>query len=193
MKDGYLATLIFILVLSLVFGSALAGVYTWLKPRIAANDDVAEKEAVLDAFGLETGGSAQEVLDRFDGTIQQTKVGELTAYEHRNESGEVLAYALPFSGAGLWGTIRGYLAVTADLQTVVGITFTEQNETPGLGGRIGERAYKEQFRGVAIDYSQGFTYGDQLDAVTGATSTSSAVLRMLNRLLTDTLTDWRAS
>ncbi|NLV48335.1 MAG: FMN-binding protein, partial [Clostridiaceae bacterium] len=37
MKNGYLSTIVFILALSLIFGSALAGVYAWLKPTIETN------------------------------------------------------------------------------------------------------------------------------------------------------------
>lgn len=37
---------------------------------------------------------------------------------------------LPISGYGLWSTLYGYLVLGNDLNTVVGITFTDHGETP---------------------------------------------------------------
>lgn len=193
MKHDYLNTIVFILVLSLVFGGVLAGTNAWLRPRIVVNEQIAEKRAVLDAFGLDATGDAQAIAERFDSQIQTETQQDLAIYSWFDTNGSTKGYAVPFSGAGLWGTIRGYLAVSADLKTVLGLTFVEQNETPGLGGRIDEPAFKEQFRNLSIDLAQGFAYGDQLDAITGATSTSRAVLQILNGLLQQTLADWEVA
>ncbi|MDD2442524.1 MAG: FMN-binding protein [Eubacteriales bacterium] len=193
MKHDYLNTIVFILVLSLVFGGVLAGTNAWLRPRIVVNEQIAEKRAVLDAFGLDATGDAQAIAERFDSQIQTETQQDLAIYSWFDTNGSTKGYAVPFSGAGLWGTIRGYLAVSADLKTVLGLTFVEQNETPGLGGRIDEPAFKEQFRNLSIDLAQGFAYGDQLDAITGATSTSRAVLQILNGLLQQTLAEWEVA
>lgn len=196
MKNGYVYTMVFILVLSAVFGGVLAGVNAWLRPTIDENALVAEKRAVLYAFGLDDSGTAEAVTDRFAGQISAETIDGVAVYTWR-EDGRTAGYAVPFSGAGLWGTIRGYLAVSADLKTVLGLTFIEQNETPGLGGRIDEPVYKEQFRSLRVDLQKGFAYGDegggQIDAITGATSTSRAVLQILNNLLFQTLADWEVS
>ena len=193
MKHHYLNTIVFISVLSLVFGSVLARTNAWLRPRILVNQQIAEKRAVLDAFGLDATGDAQAIAERFDSQIQTETQQDLAIYSWFDTNGSTKGYAVPFSGAGLWGTIRGYLAVSADLKTVLGLTFVEQNETPGLGGRIDEPAFKEQFRNLSIDLAQGFAYGDQLDAITGATSTSRAVLQILNGLLQQTLAEWEVA
>lgn len=49
---------------------------------------------------------------------------------------EVEAIVLPFEGVGLWSTMYGYLALSADLARVVGVTFYEHGETAGLGALI---------------------------------------------------------
>ena len=49
-------------------------------------------------------------------------------------------------GPGLWGSIEGYVAISKDYSTILGLTFITQSETPGLGGRIGEEEYLSQFR-----------------------------------------------
>jgi Na+-transporting NADH:ubiquinone oxidoreductase subunit C len=43
---------------------------------------------------------------------------------------------LPIEGMGMWGMVYGFLALDRDGNTVRGITFYEQKETPGLGGEI---------------------------------------------------------
>ncbi|NLE70363.1 MAG: FMN-binding protein, partial [Clostridiales bacterium] len=101
--------------------------------------------------------------------------------------GEALAYAIPFEGSGLWGSLRGYLCITADLTETRGLVFTYQNETPGLGGRVDETWFKEQFRGLPVSEGTELAYGShpdyKIDAVTGATQTSSAVMRTVNKAL----------
>lgn len=196
MKNGYVYTLVFILVLSATFGGLLAGANALLRPMIEQNALVAEKRSVLYAFGLDDSGTPQVVSERFTDLIREETIDGLDVYAWQ-ENGQVAGYAVPFSGAGLWGTIRGYLAVSADLETVLGLTFVEQNETPGLGGRIDEPDYKEQFRNISIDLQRGFAYGadggGQIDAIAGATSTSRAVLQILNNLLFQTLAEWGVS
>jgi Na+-transporting NADH:ubiquinone oxidoreductase subunit C len=46
------------------------------------------------------------------------------------------AVILPVRGYGLWGTMKGYLALEPDLKTVIGLEFFDHKETPGLGGEI---------------------------------------------------------
>ena len=106
------------------------------------------------------------------------------------EGDEIRRFVLPVHGKGLWSTMYGLVALDRDLNTVQSFAFFAHGETPGLGGRIDEPPFKEQFRNISIDLNQGFAYGDDLDAITGATSTSRAVLQILNDLLRQTLADW---
>jgi len=72
------------------------------------------------------------------------------------------------------------------------VDFTSHNETPGLGGRIDEAWFKEQFRNRKIVIGTGLSYDteqeNQLDAITGATSTSRSILNILNDVIDDTVT-----
>jgi len=84
-------------------------------------------------------------------------------------------------------------AVAPDASKIIGVAFYEHNETPGLGARISESWFTEQFSGLPLHPIEG---GDQifylnpkragkahneLDAITGASRTSDAVERFLNR------------
>ena len=191
MKSGYVYTIVFMFIVSAVFTFILAGANEFLLPRIQENERLAERKSLLQVFDLDQGGTSDEVFARFDTNIKATTSGGIDLYTQVDATGSVLGYAVPFTGAGLWGTIRGYLGVSADLQTVLGLVFTSQNETPGLGGRIEEPAYRDQYRKLAIVLGQPLAYGEagggKLDAITGATLTSNAVLKILNTLLTETV------
>ena len=190
MKKGHIYTLVFMVVLSAVLVFALAAAYEAFKPNIAANQRLKEERAVLYAFGLDQGLEDREVHDTFTRLIKEGEAKGKQVYVYEEE-GQVKGYAFPFEGAALWGGLSGYLGVTADLGQTTGLVFTKQNETPGLGGRIDETWYKEQFRGLPLHQDTTLRYGQQadyqLDAISGATQTSAAVLRTVNQLLHDVI------
>ena len=59
-------------------------------------------------------------------------------------------YIIPVSGFGLWDYIYGYIAIKPDGDTVIGISWYEQKETPGLGANIAESLWQSQFPGKTI-------------------------------------------
>lgn len=58
---------------------------------------------------------------------------------------EPLGYVIPVNGFGLWDAIYGYLAINTDGNTVIGITWYDQKETPGLGANIAEKSWQDFF------------------------------------------------
>lgn len=188
---SYAFTVVFILIVSAVFTAVLATANAIALPRIEKNALLAERRAILDVFALDTTGSDEEILSQFDQVIRPAQSSGMDLYVHVDANGQVLGYAVPFAGPGLWGTIEGYLGISQDRSKILGLVFTRQNETPGLGGRIEEPQYREQFRGVMIQQGSELTYGadsgQQIDAITGATSTSKAVLKIVNQLLAETV------
>jgi Na+-transporting NADH:ubiquinone oxidoreductase subunit C len=59
-------------------------------------------------------------------------------------------YLIPISGFGLWDYMYGYLALAPDGDDVIGISWYEQKETPGLGGTVSEYWWQQLFRGKKI-------------------------------------------
>lgn len=177
MKKGYLYTIVFMALVSIVLTSILAVSNAAFLPAIKSNTLKAQKIALLDAFGV----VSQDPEEYFDRYVKEKDFGSLRGFEIE---GDLEAYALPFEGAGLWGTIRGYLALSEDLSTIIGITFTEQNETPGLGGRIEEAQFRDQFRQMEL---KPLRYEGELQAITGATQTSASVLRIINNFYENVL------
>jgi len=191
MKKGRIYTLVFMLIVSAVFTTLLAGANKFYLPKIQENELLAERVAILYVFDIDQDDSAIEILERFDANVKQTTISDVALYEYTSTQGQPLAYAVPFTGPGLWGSISGYMGVSTKLDRITGVVFTNHSETPGLGGRIDELTYREQFKDLPITVDTKLAYGEdgggQIDAITGATSTSNAVLRILNQLLDDTI------
>lgn len=109
-------------------------------------------------------------------------------------SAEHYRLVLPVHGAGMWSTIRGYVMLEEDLNTIAGAVFHEQAETPGLGDRIASAEWLEKWRGRKIYDEAGevqFAVASgrvapgsaaalyEVDALTGATVTADAVTHMM--------------
>lgn len=59
-------------------------------------------------------------------------------------------WVIPINGYGLWDAIYGYLTVAPDGVTVIGISWYDQKETPGLGANISEKYWQDLFPGKKI-------------------------------------------
>ena len=105
------------------------------------------------------------------------------------QDGKLRTLIVPISGQGLWSTLYGYIALGSDIRTVVGITFYEHGETPGLGGEVdnprwkalwkGRKAYDDAGRPV-LNVNKGAagpadTDPYNVDGLSGATITSRGV------------------
>lgn len=102
-------------------------------------------------------------------------------------------------GLGMWGTIYGFLSLAPDANTVRGLTYYDQKETPGLGGEIGNPNWQALWRGrkgyddqwnariTVIKGEAGSPETDPLrvDGLSGATVTSNAVTRLMQFWLSD--------
>ena len=97
-------------------------------------------------------------------------------------------FIFPVQGKGLWGPIWGYVAVAEDLNTVTGVFFDHQGETPGLGAEINTRPFQAQFLNKKIfDETGNFISikiqksnetkvpGHSVDAISGGTITSKGL------------------
>lgn len=63
---------------------------------------------------------------------------------------KAFGYIIPVNGLGLWGPIYGYISIKSDAKTVLGISWYQQGETPGLGANISESTWQSQFPGKNI-------------------------------------------
>ncbi len=194
---GNFYTLVFAAILGTVFALLLTAAATFTQPYQEANKEGEERLNILKALNvpLEPAVTAGELVEIFNANVQtQSQVnGELYLYSPAKSGGAIEAVAVRFSGPGLWGPIKGFLALESDRRTIRGITFYEQEETPGLGGDIVTAGFRQRFVGkkiVAQDGSVGIvirvggsTLINGVDAITGATMTCDKVQAMLNDVI----------
>lgn len=106
------------------------------------------------------------------------------------------AYVMPVRGKGLWGPIWGYISLKPDMNTIYGVVFDHQGETPGLGAEIAteffqtpfidKQLFKDSTEFVSIKVLKGGApEGDMhsVDAISGGTITSKALEEMLDTCL----------
>jgi len=144
---------------------------------------------------FEKGSSSEELLNVFNENIEEKQHGDMIIYEYSpvDGNGEVLAMVIRFAGPGLWGPIKGFLALESDMRTIRGLTFYEQEETPGLGGDIVTDGFRSQFAGKSIISETdnagivirggGSKLINGVDAISGATMTCDKVQQMLNKAI----------
>lgn len=78
-------------------------------------------------------------------------------------------------GAGYGGPIDILVGLEKD-NTLRGIRIISQKETPGLGAKITDAAFLDQFAGLHVRGLALAKEGGTIDAITGATISSSAVV-----------------
>ena len=191
MNDRLSHTLIYAAVLGIVCAALLAATATFTAPLRRANEQAEHTRHILAALGVpfDAATPADELLAIRDRTVRTEQRDGLTLYR-RVADGRTVAVAVEFSGMGLWGPIRGILALEPDLKTIRAVTFYEQEETPGLGGEIQSEAFRMRFAGKEIVGPDGrvgivIRRGEGgrpngVDGITGATITTGRVEAMLN-------------
>lgn len=128
--------------------------------------------------------SAQE--DEAIKTLLGEMFPEMRRYEFKDEiytiysDGDQLGYAFLAIGKGYGGDIN-ILVGLSDETTIKGITIVSQTETPGLGTRIAEPSFTDQFVGVDINDVALSRDGGQIDAITSSTISSSAVVEAVSK------------
>lgn len=201
----------------------LSGTAALLRDRQAYNVELDRKTNVLKAFGVETVDAdgkrkvtdedvEQYFVDHIREVIVDPESGEVfegmtsaeLSKEERKmksklplyiwmEDEEATKYAFPISGYGLWSTIYGYMALDKDLVTIVGVTFYDHGETPGLGGEVSSEWFQSQFEGkkvrqekfeivkggVETKYPDGCDHC--VDGIAAATITANGVQTFLNK------------
>ena len=186
MKNSFIYPIIFMMAVTAVFISVLAGLNFVTADTISFNQESQLQQKILYIFDILPEGGMEKDIERiFNENVIEKEWGVLKGYA-LTQRGQETAYAVPINGAGLWGSIIGYVWLNTNYTEIIGIEFVTQSETPGLGGRISEDSYKEQFRGIDISgKTENFIIsspepGSNVDAIAGATQTSNAVVKLIN-------------
>jgi Na+-transporting NADH:ubiquinone oxidoreductase subunit C len=129
----------------------------------------------------------------------QRRARYATVYLVRRQ-GRVELVLLPVHGSGYVSTLYGYLALAGDANTVMGLSFYEQSETPGLGAAVADPDWLARWRGKKLRDDEGRlriavvkgavapsspSAPYEVDGIAGATRTCRGVTNLLRFWLGD--------
>lgn len=187
-KKSFFKPIVFMILLSAILTFILAFVNDATYEKIVSNTKLELMEKILYVFDIDyEKDNPDAIIKTFDENIKEEDYNGNSLFIYEPEDGEIKGYAVPVNGPGLWGSISGYLGINSDFTKILGVDFTKQDETPGLGGRIEEEDYKSQYRDLDIsDKKENFIInnpapGGNIDAISGATQTSTFVVDLINK------------
>ncbi len=168
-------------------GLIIISVYLATFDTIAENKARELREAV---FRVLPGVSQMQKLHYEDGELVplRGKDDEDTIYAGYDDHGGFIGYAIVNEGPGFQDTIRLLFGYMPDKQRMVGNVILDSRETPGLGDKIYKDAdFVANFNDLAVlpkivAVKKGSkSQPNEIDAITGATISSKAVVRIMNR------------
>ncbi len=172
-------TVLFLVIVVCVSTGMLNAIYTYTDPIVRRNEKLKIQRSVLEVFQIPH--EEYNIQEIFGESVNAQTVEGMELY--RSSSGSI---AFEISGPGFWGTISTLIALEPDLETIKGLKILESKETPGLGGRIADDWFQDQFRGKKLVPGLKIVpYGkakelNEVDAITGATQTSKAFEKIIN-------------
>ncbi|HHH38770.1 MAG TPA: FMN-binding protein [Sedimenticola sp.] len=171
----------------LISGIIIIAIFEATLPTITANKAAALRSAV---FRVLPGVSRLQPLRIRDGRLVPApgaKADPETIYGGYDREGRFIGYAIPAEGPGFQDTIQllyGYLPAK---RLIVGMQILDSRETPGLGDKIyKDAAFVANFDHLSPDpqvvaVKKGHKSApNEIDAITGATISSKAVVRIIN-------------
>ncbi len=188
MKDACI-----LFVITLISGLVLGGIYGMTKDTIEKQQMAAEiatyQEVYADAADFTKTDDLTAAVESFADTLAAAglnlgNAGVEKALEATDASGNVIGHLFNvYSNDGYGGAVRLSMGVTNEGE-ITGIGFLELNETAGLGMRAESPDFKNQFAGKTSDQlvltKSGASSDDEIEALSGATITSTAVTNAVN-------------
>ncbi|MFW5643520.1 MAG: FMN-binding protein [Alkalispirochaeta sp.] len=188
-RNTILYTVSFSFILTFSIAMVLSAAHNATQPRVIDGIRAHRQGAVLRAMGNDA-VTREEIFEAY-AELVSPRPGVYVDLE--SETGRV---ATVFSGPGVWGEISGVVGIQVDEMRVISVEILDHRETPGLGGRVADPRFLDQFKGEQIgpDGIHVVLRGpgnddpdDQtVDGITGASGTTRAFDRIINTYLADT-------
>lgn len=171
--------------ITLIAGLVLGFVYELTKDPIKQREEEAIQEACLAVFAEADSFEDVNYVPKAALTAELAAEGvEIgTVYSAADTSGNLLGYVVETtSKEGYGGDITLYVGITTE-GILNGVSILSIAETPGLGMRA-EEVLVPQFADVSADQftytKSGSTSDSEIDAISGATVTTKAVVEAVN-------------
>lgn len=163
-------------IVSIISGLVLALTFKWTEPMINEIADENQKKAILEVL---------PEADRYETMKDNEEI--FVGYDKENNEVGVTFIA---EGGGFQGDIRMMVGLNTKKEEITGMTVLSHLETPGLGARIEEKWFKDQFSGKSIHDK--FRAKEDVEAITGATISSNAVANILKNAIPEVLKAYKA-
>ena len=138
---GSVYTLVYAAVLGSACALLLTGAAKFTEDARKANEKAEEVRNILSVLNvsLPEEPTSAELVEIYEKNVDEEERGGIMTYVYSPQPpSEKAAIAVRFASRGLWGPIKGFIAFDPEIENIQGITFYEQEETPGLGGEIVE-------------------------------------------------------
>ena len=191
---GIVKAIAAIFVITVIMGAALGVVYSITKKPIADAEEKAKQEAYAEVFPdaaqIETFTEDEINLSDVNKVMASRGYGDNTIDEISvvaDADGMFTGFIILVTNhSGYGGDIQLAVGVSLDY-SIKGIAFLTINETAGLGMEAQNKEFLDQFIGKQVlQYSYtktGSTSDSEIDALSGATITTSAVVDAVNTAL----------
>lgn len=191
---GIVKAIAAIFVITVIMGAALGAVYSITKKPIADAEEKAKQEAYAEVFPdaaqIETFTEDEINLSDVNKVMASRGYGDNTIDEISvvaDADGMFTGFIILVTNhSGYGGDIQLAVGVSLDY-SIKGIAFLTINETAGLGMEAQNKEFLDQFIGKQVlQYSYtktGSTSDSEIDALSGATITTSAVVDAVNTAL----------
>jgi electron transport complex protein RnfG len=171
-----------VVVLSLICGvaaAALTGVRYSLETRIERQSDFYVRGPALERL------FNQPAAELLGNKIRFAADGSEYSVFYTGSGDDVTGLAIEAPGAGGYGG-DVIIMVALDLATglMTGIEIIQHSETPGVGSRVEKAGFRKQWSGLsAAEPVKLRSQGGQIDAISGATYSSRAVIDGTNKIV----------
>lgn len=194
LKSKFFKNCLALLSITLVAGLALAFVNEITQEPIAAAEENARKEAyntVYPDVQFEVMDNTDVLLEESASAIENAGLTGCSVDDVLRAvdgSGNTVGYVMSAtSPSGYGGDIKIALGISSESESITGFTVLSNSETAGLGAKCTEDEFTSQFAGKSaegISYTKSGAADDtEIDAISGATITSSAVTDAVNSAL----------
>ena len=193
-KANFFSQAWLVLVLAICFGGLLAGMQILLGPIIEANkiNETLERVPVLvfgAAHATELSQSGMEINPLSVGVDKAGKTVRYNVYETKSD-GKLAGWVTKSAGQGYADKIEILIGFDPGMDKITGLFVLDQKETPGLGNKILEDAWRDQFLDKSTAKPLAPVKGkssapNEIDAITGATISSKAVTDIINTAVAD--------
>ncbi|MDK2967045.1 MULTISPECIES: RnfABCDGE type electron transport complex subunit G [Lacrimispora] len=193
-SGGFMKDALILFVITLVSGFLLGGAYQITKApiekaTIAANNE-AYKAVFPEAAEFKPDDQMKAAIETCNTELPAQNFGNVgvnNALQAVDESGTLLGYVITsHSDDSYGGTVELSVGIKAD-GSISGIEFLAISDTPGLGLKAKEPAFKDQYTGKSAEsltVTKSGNAGDaEINAISGATITSSATTNAVNAAL----------